>query len=225
MLIYIAEDEPLAAQKLQLFLQKLGERPEDIQLFGNGRALIEALTANKLPDVIFLDIHMPEMTGLDVLSQLQNNLGDNAPRIIITSAYDRYAIDGFNFGVADYLLKPYTLDRLRLALSKVRVEPMLSIRCEGRTERIRVADIVCLEALKDYTVFTLADGRKLTTLGTLSGFEQQLPSSLFVRVQRSYIIGIDHVQSYNSQTVVLATGIEVPIGRTYRESFDALVKQ
>lgn len=221
MRIYITEDEPLAAQKLQLFLQKLGEHTEDITLFDNGEKLLDALQKEPFPDLLFLDIQMPGLTGLEVLGRLQEDA--TQLKVIITSAYDQYAIDGFNFGVTDYLLKPYTLDRLRQALAKVRPEPVINIRCEGRTERIRVQDIVCLESNKDYTCFTLEDGRRLMTLGTLSGFEQQLPESAFARVQRSYIVGLKHVQSYNSQIVLLSTGVEVPIGKTYRESFSAAI--
>ena len=217
MIIYIAEDEPLAAQKLLLFLQKAGYDKEEIRLFANGAVLSEALRGQTLPDLLFLDIQMPGLTGIEVLRQLP----PSQCQVIITSAYDQYAIDGFNFGVTDYLLKPYTLDRLKQALAKVRpAEQILSIRCEGRTERIRPNEIVCLEALKDYTCFTLADGRRLQTLGTLSSFEQQLSAKQFVRVQRSYIVGLRHVQSYNSQSVTLTTGEIVPIGKTYRESFE-----
>lgn len=220
MRIYIAEDEPLAAQKLKLFLQKLGESAEDITHFGNGAMLVEALHDDQhAPDLIFLDIQMPQMTGIEVLGHMQQAMGQQAPKVIITSAFERYAIDGFNFGVIDYLLKPYTLERLRQALSKVRVEPTIDLRSEGQTLRIRVADIVCLEALKDYTQFSLSDGRRITTLGTLSSYEQQLPSQSFVRVQRSHVIAIRHILSYSSQSVCLTTGIEVPIGKTYRDAF------
>lgn len=222
MKIYIAEDEPLAAQKLMFFLQKLGIPVEDITHFDNGVVLIEHLKGNNCPDLLFLDIQMPGMTGLEVLTHLQDqNAGiDRLPKVIITSAYDQYAIDGFNFGVSDYLLKPYTLSRLQQALAKVRVEPTLSIRCDGRTERVKVSDIVCLLSNKDYTCVVLSDGRRLMTIATLSGFEQQLPPQSFARVQRSYVVALKHVKSYDSQSVLLDNGEEVPMSRTYRESFE-----
>ncbi len=222
MRIFIAEDEPLAAQKLQFFLQKLDERPEDIVIFDNGAKLVDALTTAEAPDLLFLDIQMPGLTGIEVLKELQaqhQKTGNAGFKVIITSAFDQYAIDGFNFGVADYLLKPYTLERLRQALAKVRPEPVISIRADGRTERIKVSEILCLVAQKDYTQFTLIDGRKLMTIGTLTGFEQQLPSSQFARIQRSYLVGLRHVKSYNSTSVTLNTGEEVPMGRTFRDSF------
>lgn len=223
MRIYLAEDEPLAAQKLMLFLQKLGEAAEDIRHFGQGAALMEALQHEPLPDLIFLDIEMPGMTGIDVLSQLQQTMGEQAPKVIITSAYERYAIDGFNFGVADYLLKPYTLDRLRQALAKVRPEPTIDLRINGRSERIRIADILCMEAERDYTVFYLVDERRLTALGTLSSYEQLLPAGAFVRVQRSFIVAHRHILAFSTSHVELRCGIEVPVGKTYRESFAALM--
>lgn len=220
MRIYIAEDEPLAARKLQLFLEKLGEHADDLTLFSDGLSLVDALSHKPYPDLIFLDIQMPGLTGLEVLKKLQEEGNSQLPfNVIITSAYDQYAIDGFNFGVADYLLKPYTIERLRQALYKVRPEPTLNIRVEGRTERVRICDIVCLEALKDYTCLTMIDGRRLQTLGTLLSFEQQLPPTEFVRVQRSYILALRHVISYNNQSVILTTDLEIPIGKTYRESF------
>ena len=225
MRIFIAEDEPLAAQKLQLFLQKLEE--QDTTVFDNGADLVEALKTEPKPDLLFLDIQMPGLTGIEVLQQLQTpgqSSGNKNLKVIITSAYDQYAIDGFNFGVADYLLKPYTLDRLRQALAKVRPEQVINIRVEGRTVPIRVTDIVSLAAQKDYMEFTLSDGNKLRTIGTLTGFEQQLPAMLFSRIQRSYLVGLRHVKNYTASIVSLTTGEELPIGRTYRDSFRQALK-
>jgi DNA-binding LytR/AlgR family response regulator len=222
MRIYIAEDEPLAAQKLQFFLEKLGHESQNILLFDDGAKLVETLKTQTSPDLLFLDIQMPGMTGIEVLKYLQQEQkkGNHADlKVIITSAFDQYAIDGFNYGVSDYLLKPYTLDRLHQALSKVRLEPVINIRMERRTERLRVIDIVCMVAQKDYTQITLSDGNKLKTICTLSSFEQQLPPGLFFRVQRSYLVSLKHVKSYTSSTVILSTGDEAPIGRGVRESF------
>lgn len=219
MRIFIAEDEPLAAAKLKLFLEKLGEG-DDVTHSSDGTALTTALndTSIRQPDLLFMDIQMPNMTGLDVLKQL----GESPFPIILTTAYDQYALDGFNFGVTDYLLKPYTLDRLKQALQKARrMMPAkeITIRCEGRNELVDLMSIESLEALKDYTRLNLIDGRQLTTLGTLTSMEQQLPSDLFIRVQRSYIVNKKRVQSYNTQSLRLASGIEIPIGKTYRDNF------
>lgn len=231
MKIFIAEDEPLAAAKLKLFLEKLGEG-QDVTHFSDGSKLLTQLQSGVFPDLLFMDIQMPHLTGLDVLKTLQDKA--TFP-IVLTTAYDKYAIDGFNYGVTDYLLKPYTLDRLRLALQKSRMfieaqksrqnernlsvatTASITVRCEGRNERVEIEKIECLEALKDYTCLHLNDGRKLTTLGTLTSFEQQLSAQTFVRVQRSYIVNISKVQSYNSQSLRLTSGLEVPIGKTYKD--------
>ena len=227
MRIFIAEDEPLAAQKLQFFLQKLGEKAKEITVFDNGTALVEALKTMATPDLLFLDIQMPELTGIEVLKQLQkqDQKHRNADlKVIITSAYDQYAIDGFNFGVTDYLLKPYTLERLRQAMAKVRPEPVINIRVEGRNVPIRIIDIVSLSAKKDYTEFTLSDGQKLMTVNTLVSFEQQLPDMLFTRIQRSCLVGLRHVKNYSAAMVSLTTGEDLAIGRTYRDSFRQAIK-
>lgn len=240
MKIYIAEDEPLAAAKLKLFLEKAGVG-SDVTLFSDGKQLQDALLSGELPQVIFLDIQMPNLTGLQFLQHLQSleTEGFVRPDIIITSAYDQYAIDGFNYGVTDYLLKPYTLDRLKQSLAKLRNKPSdstpvsnqgpdhsatITLRCEGRTEMVHLSNIVCVEAVKDYTTFVLADQRRLTTLGTIGSFEQQLPASNFLRVQRSYIINLHHVISFTSLSVRLTTEIDVPIGKTYRESFETAIR-
>lgn len=239
MRIFIAEDEPLAAAKLKLFLDKLGEG-QDVTHFSDGLQLSAALNnSDELkPDLLFMDIQMPNMTGLDVLKQL----GESTFPIILTTAFDQYALDGFNFGVTDYLLKPYTLERLKQALQKARrmmpatedsvsaTAPQtsiasISVRCEGRNELVEVASIESLEALKDYTRLTLTDGRQLTTLGTLTSMEQQLPSETFIRVQRSYVVNLKRVQSYNMQSLRLVSGIEIPIGKTYREEVHSSLSQ
>lgn len=239
MRIFIAEDEPLAAAKLKLFLDKLGEG-QDVTHFSDGLQLSAALNNSDepKPDLLFMDIQMPNMTGLDVLKQL----GESTFPIILTTAFDQYALDGFNFGVTDYLLKPYTLERLKQALQKARrmmpatedsvsaTAPQtniasISVRCEGRNELVEVASIESLEALKDYTRLTLTDGRQLTTLGTLTSMEQQLPSETFIRVQRSYVVNLKRVQSYNMQSLRLVSGIEIPIGKTYREEVHSSLSQ
>lgn len=232
MLIYVAEDEPLAAAKLKLFLEKLGEG-QNIVHFSDGKKLLASLNdpVQQKPDLLFMDIQMPQVTGIDVLKQIN---GSNYP-IILTTAYENYAIDGFNYGVTDYLLKPYTLDRLKQAIQKAKTfisvtqlvnketsldkNTTLTIRSEGRNERVEIDVIECLEAVKDYTRLYLNDGRQLMTLGTLSSFEQQVPEKLFIRIQRSYIINQKQIQSYNSQTVRLLSGLELPIGKTYKDSF------
>lgn len=233
MRIFIAEDEPLAAAKLKLFLEKSGEGG-DILVYHDGSQLISALNKGDKPDLLFLDIQMPQLTGLEVLQAISTS---SFP-VILTTAYDQYAIEGFNFGVADYLLKPYTLDRLRQALQKAKLlikvnkandhskisSESITVRTEGRNERIEISQIECLEAVKDYTCLHLSNGRKLLTLGTLTSIEQQLPKTDFVRIQRSYVVNVRKIQSYTTQSAHLHSGLDLPIGKTYKDSFLAIIE-
>lgn len=222
--IFIAEDEPLAAAKLKMFLQKLGE--SSCMCFEDGISLLAKLTEEK-PEVLFLDIQMPGATGLQVMERM-SSLGYKNIQIIITSAYDQYAIDSFNFNVTDYLLKPYTLERLQQALNKARNnlrlldldeklnQETISIKCEGRMINVAMTDIIYIEALKDYVRFVLNDGRKLLSLGTISSFENKL-SSYFSRVHRSFIINNKAIKETNGHSVTMSNGDEISIGKTFRK--------
>lgn len=233
MSIYIAEDEPLASAKLKLFLQKLGENG-DIRIFDNGISLLAALQ-DEQPEVLFLDIQMPGVTGMQVLERMKE-IGIKNTQIIITSAFDQYAIQSFGFSVTDYLLKPYTLDRLKQALEKaktnIRLQALdkqvnthvLTVRIDGRNVIIPTSEIVYLEALKDYVRIVTCDGQKRMTLGTMSSFETKLTDD-FMRVHRSFIINLNHIQEYNCQTVTMLGKLEIGIGKTYREQFEKLLSQ
>ena len=222
MKIYIAEDEPLAAAKLKLFLEKLGE-DGDISIFDNGITALAAVSREK-PDLLFLDIQMPGMTGMEVLNRVQD-----VP-VIITSAFDQYAIDSFRLDVTDYLLKPYTLDRLRQAIDKGKKalllrqleqsgkQQQLTVRVDGSNEVLNLGDILYLQAEKDYVRIVLKGGRQRLTLNRLSSLEEQLPDELFVRIHRSYVINRQALSSTGAQTLTLSDGTELPIGRTYRNN-------
>ena len=220
MKIYIAEDESLAAAKLKLFLEKLGEGG-DISLFDNGVSALAAIQKEQ-PDLLFLDIQMPGLTGLQVMNQVQG-----LP-IIVTSAYDQYAIDSFNFNVTDYLLKPYTMERLKSALDKAKKRikmlqwekenqsAQFSIRTEGRNEVIDANDILYVESIKDYVRIVTLDGQQRLTLASLSSFEEKLDSQKFLRVHRSFIINRTKITNSTAQSVTMTNGQEIPIGRKYK---------
>lgn len=226
MRIYIAEDEPLAAAKLKLFLEKLGEG-SDLRHFDNGVTALSAVL-DQVPDLLFLDIHMPGLSGMEILARLATEPKLQNLPVIITSAYDQYAIDSFGYNVTDYLLKPFTLERLEQALRKakqtIRLQQLqrqldsssLTIRCDGKTEILQTSDILLLESLKDYVRIMTRDGRSRTVLGTLTNFEEQLPASDFMRIHRSYIINVHEIQEIGSSQIRLSSGTSVPVGKTYR---------
>lgn len=220
--IYIAEDEPLAAAKLKLFLEKLGEGA-DVTIFDNGISVLAAIDKRR-PDLLFLDIQMPGMTGMEVLPRIQG-----LP-VIITSAYDQYALESFNLNVTDYLLKPYTLDRLKVALDKgrkaIRIQQLeaeesshqITIRAEGSTERINTSEILYMESLKDYVKVVLTDNRYRLTLSSMNSFEEQLSADSFLRIHRSYLINSKKIISQTSGFVTMTDGREIPIGRKYKQT-------
>jgi len=222
MKIYIAEDEPLAAAKLKLFLEKLGEGT-DVTLFDNGVSALASISKEE-PDLLFLDIQMPGMTGMEVLQRIQG-----IP-VIITSAYDQYAIESYSLNVTDYLLKPYTLERLKSAVEKgkkaIRLKQLeeqenrktISIRVDGSTEIISVSDILYMEALKDYVKVVLADNRYRLTLGSMNGFEEQLSDASFARVHRSYLVNTKKIVAQSAGNVTMPDGKEIPIGRKYKQT-------
>lgn len=233
MKIYIAEDEPLAAAKLKVFLEKIGEGG-DISHFDNGVSALAAIT-DGFPDLLFLDIQMPGLTGMQLLERLSAVCPqDSMPAVIITSAYDQYAIDSFAFDVTDYLLKPYTIERLRLAVEKAKKRIRLSeiskqqaastitIRHDGITETLMTADIISIESVKDYVRITVRDGRHLTFLATMNSILAQLPTERFARVHRSYIINCDMVKAIGTQSVTMTDGTEIAIGKTYRDIINQL---
>lgn len=224
MRIYITEDEPLAAAKLKLFIDKLGYGG-NVSVFSNGESLMSQLSAGTDPDLLFLDINMPGMSGLEVMRTINGRFP-----VILTTAYDQYALEGFNYGVTDYLLKPYTMDRLKQAIERVKPkdvapEPKLDrepstaieIRVDGRTEVVSFDTIISLESQKDYTELTLTDGRRLRTLATLTSLIEQLPETTFKRVQRSWVVNTQMVQSYTSTFMIMTNGSRIPIGRKFKE--------
>lgn len=219
MKIYITEDEPLAAAKLRLFIEKLGYGG-DITLFPNGDDLLRQL-ADSSPDVLFLDINMPGISGIDIIRQINGRFP-----VILTTAYDQYALEGFNYGVRDYLLKPYTLDRLRQAFERLPVPAVqdseaesqseLELRVDGRTEIVPVSDILILESQRDYTELTLTDGRRMRTLATLTSLADKLPDG-FRRVHRSWVVNTTMIQSYTSTDITMKNGAHIPVGRKFKE--------
>jgi two-component system LytT family response regulator len=206
----IVEDEPLARRRLRdlikevPWLVRLGEAT-------NGRAAIAAI--NELqPDLIFLDVRLPGLSGIDVLAQVRH-----VPAVIFTTAFDQFAVTAFEIGAVDYLLKPFGRERFGRALERAR--PVLQrfasattvdraqevltqgtiarlfVRDAGRIVPIRVASIERLEACDDYVIVHVP-GRQFRINLTLSEIEQRLDPRVFVRVHRSHIVNMDHVASW-----------------------------
>jgi two-component system LytT family response regulator len=206
----IVEDEPLARRRLRDLIQgvpwlkRVGEA-------ASGRTAMTAIDELQ-PDLIFLDVRLPDLSGIDVLSHVRH-----APAVIFTTAYDRFAVTAFELGAVDYLLKPFGRERFSQALERARPEllrragaatcerarevladgaiPRLFVREADEIVPIRVASIEWLEACDDY-VIVHARGRQFRINLTLAELEQRLDPLVFIRVHRSHLVNLDHVASW-----------------------------
>ena len=220
----IVDDEPIAREILESFIDKT----PNLELISSCKNAMEALQVAQTEniDLFFLDINIPEITGLS-LAKIINNKS----QIIFTTAYRDYAVDGFNLSVIDYLLKPIAFDRFLQAIQKV-TEPTNSnmkvstendnkkdfmfVRADRKMVKINFKDILYIESLGDYVkVFTNND--TVITRKTISNFEATLPSDCFIRVHRSYIVSISKISSYTNEYIEIAKKA-VPISRSYKES-------
>jgi len=180
---------------------------------------MEALSRNTV-DVLFLDIEMPEMSGLDMLKALPEK-----PQVILTTSHKEYALDAYELNVIDYLIKPVTLPRLLKALAKVKqdsnhlniVQDYFFVKKDSVLTKVPVVDILWIEALGDYITLHTKTGKFILHI-TLKSVESKLPANKFVRVHRSYIVQIDNVRTVEDTTIYI-NEVSIPIGALYKENF------
>jgi DNA-binding LytR/AlgR family response regulator len=179
------------------------------------------------PEIIFLDIDMPGMSGLEFLKILKIK-----PLVILTTAFREYALESYEFGVLDYLLKPISPERLKLAADKAidlvngrtrQNDPRemgdahIFIKCNGKMERILLAEILYFEAANNY-VFIHLKGRRLISYITLKSVEERVSPEAFVRIHKSYIIAKAHIQSIE-RNIIRINDIEIPVSKNFRGGF------
>lgn len=237
--VIIVDDEPLAQDVLETYIQKLPDL-NLIQKCSNALEANAALKANDI-DLMFLDIQMPQLTGIDFLKSLEK-----APEVIFTTAYPNYAIEGFELNAIDYLLKPISLDRFMKAVNKATKQIELKrgstttatpvgteapdfifVKADKKLIKVRYDDIIYIEGLKDYVIIRMDSGRVIT-LQTMKSLEDKLPTGLFKRIHRSYIVGIDKIQAVVGNMVEVKEKGQVkhlPIGKNYREELLAIVNE
>ncbi|MBN2348194.1 MAG: response regulator transcription factor [Bacteroidales bacterium] len=216
-------DDDLMSRKI---IEEFVSRTEQLNLinsFENAVDAINAFTEDEDIDLIFLDIEMPEMSGIDFLETLQN-----PPQIIIISSKDKYALDAFNYDVVDYLLKPISYSRFFKAINKAnirfknKVDPKdheIFIKKNSALVRLKYEDILWVEALENYVIFnTFTD--KYTIHFTMKAIEQKLPSNRFTRVHRSYIVNTSSINVIEDNSIVIKTKEgpkSLPIGKSYKD--------
>ena len=219
----IIEDEPLAQERVRGYVSKIPNL-ELLGSFENGIDALFFLKSNEV-DLLFLDINIGEFNGIQFAETLKNPI-----QIIITTAYPEYALKGFDLNVTDYLLKPFTFDRFIQAVERVQLKPInelqalksyIFIKTEYRLEKVFLNDIVYIEGMRDYRRIHTVD-KKIMTLQTFKELEDEIPSSVVCRVHKSYMVGIDKIESIERDRIKL-NDVLIPISETYKKSFFELI--
>ncbi|PWG81489.1 LytR/AlgR family response regulator transcription factor [Pararcticibacter amylolyticus] len=216
----IIEDEPLAQERLKDYVIKAGFL-QLTGIFDSGIEAISFLRTAKV-DLIFLDIQMDGFTGIQLLESLTQR-----PEVIISTAFDQYALKGFELNVADYLLKPYTFERFLQAVNRVfdkisqdervNLRNFLFVKTEYRLEKVLLDDILFIEGMRDYRrIHTPAKG--VMTLQTFKDLEQELPPARFCRVHKSYLVAIDKIESIERDRIKIRDKY-IPVSETFKEEF------
>jgi DNA-binding LytR/AlgR family response regulator len=226
----IVDDEPLALDILETYIEKL----PDLELIARCSNAFEANEALKKSDVdlMFLDIQMPQLTGIDFLKTLAK-----PPMVVFTTAYSNYALEGFELNALDYLLKPVSLERFMKAVNKAEEQMELHrntgnesahqedgpdyffVKSDKKLVRVKYSDIIYIEGLKDYVIIRMENGRVIS-LQTMKSLEDKLPVSQFIRVHRSYIVNLEKIVAIVGNMVEVAEKGAVkhlPIGKNYRD--------
>lgn len=235
------DDEPLALDIIEDYISKV----PFLELVKRTENAIEALQLVQAGgiDLVFLDIQMPDLTGIQFLK-----IASGKSNYILTTAYSQYALESYDLNVSDYLLKPIAFDRFYKAVEKVRnqmqkeeiaapvalepaptispspaapVQDFIFVKTEHKIQKIQLDDILYIEGLKDYiSIFTKSE--RIITLQNMKKMEETLPKGEFIRVHKSYIISLDKVESIERSRISI-TGKIIPIGDTYRDEFFKLI--
>ncbi len=230
----IVDDEPLALDVMETYLSKMPEL-HLVRRCVNAFEANEALSQNQI-DLMFLDIQMPQLTGIDFVKTLTS-----PPMVIFTTAFPNYAIEGFELDAVDYLLKPISAERFMKAANKAieqikmrnrtgpaeEVADFIFVKADKKFIKIKYEDILYIEGLKDYVIIRLEKGR-VVTLQTMKSLEDKLPEKYFKRIHRSYIAGLEKINAIvGNQVEVVENGKAklLPIGKNYREELLALVNK
>ncbi|MBT29318.1 MAG: DNA-binding response regulator [Thalassobius sp.] len=233
----IVDDEPLALDVLENYIERL----DTLELVARCKNAIEAY--NKIQtekiDLLFLDIQMPKLTGIDFMKSVKN-----PPKVIFTTAYREYAIEGYELDAVDYLLKPISFDRFLKAVNKVIFnkpdeskskselnnlitqtvsnstptdipqEPFIYLKSDKKMVKVLLKDILYIESLKDY-IRVKTPGKEVVAYQKISYLEEKLPEQRFMRIHRSFIINLEKIEAFCATHAEVA-GFEIPIGRNYK---------
>jgi len=216
------DDEPLAIEKIVSFVERLPFLTLKAT-FDNAVDALAYLSTNKT-DLLFLDIQMERMTGLDLLCALPDR-----PQVILTTAYSEYALKGYEFEVTDYLLKPYLFDRFAQSVNKAvkrlserTISPEASsdfifVKTDYRLVKVMLSEILYIEGMRDYRCIYTSCG-KILTQQTFGSFEEQLPATQFARIHKSYMVSLSKIESIEKHRVKIGKEL-LPVSESYRDGF------
>lgn len=222
----IVDDEPLAIKVIESHIGKI----PSLEIVGTCKNGIEALDAllHKKVDLIFLDVEMPEITGIELVRSVKK-----APAIIFTTAYRDFALDAYELDAIDYLMKPISFERFFKSISKyyqwkgndplevrgvkeAHEDSFIYVRSDRKVVKVPLAEILFIESLKDYVKIHLRD-EVIITKEKISILEEKLPSAQFLRTHRSFLIAIKNIKAFTAETIEIKNH-EIPIGRTYKSA-------
>lgn len=235
------DDEPLALGLVCSFI----EQTPFLRLAGSFSSGVTALTMihEKEIDLIFLDIQMPDLTGIQLARILDRQPGSNGPRVIFTTAFNNFALEGYKVDALDYLLKPFNYEEFLIAANKGRAyaelvkpaqqaailteqeEEYIFLKVEYHLVRVAIKDILYIEGLKDYVKVYLENADKaILTLTSLKVLEQKLSAKIFMRVHRSYIVSLEKVNSVTKNSLTIGS-LSITVGEQYKDAFNTYLSR
>lgn len=211
----ITDDEPFARKGLQGYVEKI----DFLELRGVCENAVElnSLLKQAPVDVLFLDIEMPYMTGIELLKNLTR-----PPKVVFTTAYEKYAVHGYELEVLDYLLKPVSFERFLKSANKMydffntqRTPDYFFVKVDSKLEKISISDILFIEAMENYVAIHVPD-RKIITHLTLKMLQEHLPATSFVQPHKSYLVAIDKINSIEGNTLYVGP-FQIPVSKYQKE--------
>lgn len=217
----IVDDEPLAMSLLENHISKI----DDLKLVGKAQNAMQAykILQNQTVDLMFLDIQMPHLSGIDFLKSLPQK-----PKTIFTTAYRDFAIEGFELEAVDYLLKPITFERFFKSVERIlrtaadHKENFILIKTEGMHRKLMLSEITYFESQGNDIKVVLVTNESFISKSKITDLEKTLSGKGFVRIHRSFIINSDFVTAFSSNDVLVCSH-QIPVGRSYKKEFDAFI--
>lgn len=226
------DDEPLALQQMVIYIEKTPFL-EVVGSFDNALSALDFLQHEQV-DLMYVDINMPDLSGVDFVKSLSQ-----PPKVIFTTAYRDYALEGFKLDAADYLLKPISYADFLTASEKTRVryfseaeasqhiqtnEEFLFIKSEYKIVKIAYSDILYIEGMREYVRIFIKDSKAVMTLMSMKKMEEHLPKSHFMRVHRSYIVNLNRVSVIERMRIVFDK-VYIPVSDQYKDAFQKFIDQ